>query len=79
MIFLAYFRLQTVLLLVGLRGEFPPPCDASQSNLISAARGEHSAKPDEARAVIDKLYPAFGKNKAWSCSPASRARVGLRL
>jgi N6-adenosine-specific RNA methylase IME4 len=60
----SYYLIQTEHLLVGVCGSFPPPSDTSQLNIVSVARGEHSAKPDIFRKDIESMYPAFGKRNS---------------
>lgn len=51
-------RNQHELLLVGRRGEIPPPpVDARVSSVIHASRGEHSVKPVEFYELIEGMYP----------------------
>jgi N6-adenosine-specific RNA methylase IME4 len=37
--------------------------------VITAARGEHSAKPDEFYAVIERMYPTLPKIELFCRSP----------
>jgi N6-adenosine-specific RNA methylase IME4 len=49
-------------LLIGRRGAFPPPPTASRSSsVISAPRGEHSAKPDVFAEMVERWYPESAK------------------
>lgn len=54
-----YNRGQHELLFVATRGKFTPFHDMEQlpTSIIQAPKGKHSAKPDEARELIEKLYP----------------------
>ena len=56
---LGYFvRNQHELLLVATRGDMPSPSPANRPpSVISAPRREHSRKPDEAYALIERMYP----------------------
>jgi len=53
-----WFRGQHEHLLVAKRGDISPPdTDARRSSLISAERGEHSAKPDSVYGLIESAFP----------------------
>lgn len=53
-----YARQQHELLLVGKRGTLPVPDPEDRpSSVIQAPRGEHSAKPDDVYALIERMYP----------------------
>ena len=53
-----FFRNQHEHLLVGTRGDFPHPLPSARSpSVIHAPRREHSQKPNEAYALIEKMYP----------------------
>ena len=55
-----YFRQRHELLLVATRGSPPaPPPDARPSSVLAVARGQHSAKPTEFRAAIERMYPTL--------------------
>jgi len=56
---LGYFvRNQHELLLIATRGDMPTPLSANRpSSVITAPRREHSRKPDEAYALIERMYP----------------------
>jgi len=60
---LGYFvRNQHELLLVATRGDMPSPSPANrQPSVIEAPRREHSRKPDEAYALIERMYPSLPK------------------
>jgi N6-adenosine-specific RNA methylase IME4/ParB-like chromosome segregation protein Spo0J len=60
---LGYFvRNQHELLLVATRGDMPSPSPANRPpSVISAPRREHSRKPDEAYALIERMYPELPK------------------
>jgi N6-adenosine-specific RNA methylase IME4 len=53
-----YFRAQHELLLLGIKGKMPAPLEENRppSVLFSPVR-EHSRKPDEVYALIEKMYP----------------------
>jgi N6-adenosine-specific RNA methylase IME4 len=53
-----WFRGQHELLLVGVKGNFPPPPPELRiSSVLRCKRGEHSDKPDHIKHMIDKWYP----------------------
>jgi N6-adenosine-specific RNA methylase IME4 len=53
-----YFRTNHEHLLVARRGDIPTPLPANRpSSVISTPRREHSRKPDEAYALIERMYP----------------------
>jgi len=52
-----YHKADAELLLVGTRGSCTPDADIRESQVQTFPRGEHSAKPEEWRALIDRLYP----------------------
>jgi N6-adenosine-specific RNA methylase IME4 len=57
-----YIRQQHEHLLVARRGEFPTPPDKDRPpSVISAPRRQHSRKPDEAYALIERMYPDLPK------------------
>lgn len=67
---------QHELLLVGTRGDVPPPKpDARFPSIISQPRGEHSEKPAEMRRRIEAMYPdlprveLFARERVdgWAC------------
>lgn len=45
-------------LLVATRGSYLPENATLHDSVIEVERGEHSAKPEEFRAIIDELYPS---------------------
>jgi N6-adenosine-specific RNA methylase IME4 len=71
---LGYFvRNQHELLLVATRGDMPSPSPANRpSSVIDAPRREHSRKPDEAYALIERMYPELPKIELF----ARKARPG---
>jgi N6-adenosine-specific RNA methylase IME4 len=57
-----WFRTDHELLLVARRGDVPTPLPANRpSSAIQAPRREHSRKPDEVYAVIERMYPELPK------------------
>jgi N6-adenosine-specific RNA methylase IME4 len=52
------FRNQHEILLYGTRGDMPGP-QYQPPSVFRFPRGEHSAKPPEVRAAIEKMYPDF--------------------
>lgn len=61
------------LLLVGARGNMPPPLPAGRSDsVICAARGKHSEKPAEVYELIERAYPGLPKIELF----ARKAREG---
>jgi N6-adenosine-specific RNA methylase IME4 len=51
-------RNQHEILLIGKRGEIPPPAPENRpSSVLHAPRGEHSAKPDAFHGLIERMYP----------------------
>jgi N6-adenosine-specific RNA methylase IME4 len=65
-----YARQQHELLLIATRGAPPTPAPADRpSSVITATRGEHSAKPDEFYEVIERMYPALPKVELFCRSP----------
>lgn len=55
-------RNQHELLLVGRKGSFPPPePDERPASVIDACRGDHSQKPDEVYALLERAHPAATK------------------
>jgi N6-adenosine-specific RNA methylase IME4 len=56
------FRNRHELLLYGSRGEMPAPMFVPES-VFEYARHGHSEKPDEIRQIIERMYPAFGKDE----------------
>jgi len=53
-----YARQQHELLLIGKRGSLPVPDPEDRpSSVVTATRGEHSAKPDEVYELIERMYP----------------------
>jgi N6-adenosine-specific RNA methylase IME4/ParB-like chromosome segregation protein Spo0J len=74
---LGYFvRNQHELLLVATRGDMPSPSPANRPpSVISAPRRDHSRKPDETYALIERMYPELPKielfarqaRDGWAC------------
>ena len=53
---------QLELLLVGVRGAVPAPAPGTQPpQVLTIARGKHSAKPDEFAAMIERMFPNVAK------------------
>jgi N6-adenosine-specific RNA methylase IME4 len=52
-----YVSVQHELLLICTRGSCTPDIKELLPSVISVKRGKHSAKPEEARAMIDTMYP----------------------
>jgi N6-adenosine-specific RNA methylase IME4 len=58
----SYFRYQHELLLLGIRGEMPPPLlDARPPSVFRAPRGRHSEKPEIIYQMIERMYPDLPK------------------
>lgn len=57
-----WFRGQHEYLLVGVKGEFPPPEQSIRiSSMFKQQRGKHSQKPEDIRKSISKWYPQYAK------------------
>ena len=52
-----YHDASAELLLVCTRGSATPEADVREAQIQNFARGKHSAKPEQFRALIDRLYP----------------------
>jgi N6-adenosine-specific RNA methylase IME4 len=66
-------RGQHELLLIATRGNFPAPLPAARPpSVLIASRREHSRKPDEAYALIERMYPGLPKVELF----ARQARPG---
>lgn len=52
-----YHDARAELLMIATRGSCPIEIDTRPNQIQSIARGKHSAKPEEFRQLIDKLYP----------------------
>ncbi len=52
-----YHDARAELLMIATRGSCPIEIDTRPKQVQSIARGKHSAKPEEFRALIDQLYP----------------------
>lgn len=71
-----WFRGQHELLLVGTRGEFPPPEDFLRvSSVFSEKRSDHSRKPECVFEWIEKVWPEASKLEMYS----RRARPGWAI
>jgi len=63
-------RNQHELLLVGKRGNIPPPpIEARVSSVIHGERAEHSAKPAEVYRLIESFYPSLPKIELFCRTP----------
>ena len=69
-----YVRQQHELLLIGKRGDMPPPPDPAtrQSSVIEAAYQGHSVKPDKVYELIEGMYPVATRLECF----ARRGRPG---
>jgi N6-adenosine-specific RNA methylase IME4 len=57
-----WVRNQHELLLIGVRGDMRSPAEGTRPpSIIQAPRREHSRKPDEAYALIERMYPELPK------------------
>jgi N6-adenosine-specific RNA methylase IME4 len=57
-----WVRNQHELLIVARRGDIPTPAPANRPpSVINAPRREHSRKPDEAHALVERMYPDLPK------------------
>lgn len=53
-----YARSRHELVLIGTKGEMPPPeTERKPDSVITAPRREHSRKPDELYGIIERMYP----------------------
>ena len=69
-----YARQQHEFLLIGRRGSLPVPDPEDRpASVVTAARGEHSAKPDEFYDLIERMYRS---PRGASCSSGGRATAG---
>lgn len=65
-----YARQQHELLLIGKRGNLPVPDPEDRpSSVITAPRGQHSAKPDEVYELIERMYPLHDKCELFQRRP----------
>ena len=63
-------RSQHELLLIGTRGNFPPPAeDKRVSSIIEAPRRKHSQKPVQCAELLETLYPDMAKIELFCRSP----------
>lgn len=53
-----YHDARAELLMIGVRGSCPIEINTRHKQVQSIARGKHSAKPEEFRALIESLYPS---------------------
>ena len=66
-----YFRQQHELLLVGTKGNVPTPEPKDRpASVFCFSRGKHSAKPDEVRNLIAKMYDSLPKIELFCRDPA---------
>ena len=57
-------------LLIGTRGEFPPPAEEQRvSSVIEAPRGKHSEKPVPFAELLETLYPDMAKIELFCRTP----------
>jgi N6-adenosine-specific RNA methylase IME4 len=57
-----YFRQEHEFVLLATRGSMPPPHESARPpSVFEAARGEHSQKPEELYALIERMYPDLPK------------------
>lgn len=57
-----WFRNQHEILLVGVKGNMPPPSQSLRvSSILKQKRGKHSKKPEKYRELIEKWYPHLSK------------------
>jgi N6-adenosine-specific RNA methylase IME4 len=67
----AWARSQHELLLIGRRGEFPPPPESMRPpSLVHAPKGQHSAKPEKFLELIERWYPDAPKIELFRRGPA---------
>ena len=53
-----YFRGQHELLLLGIKGDMPPPTEETRSSsVLMSSRRKHSQKPEEIYDLIESMYP----------------------
>jgi len=65
-----YARQQHELLLIAARGDIPTPAPADRpASVISAPRGEHSAKPDRVYELLEQMYPDYPKCELFQRRP----------
>jgi N6-adenosine-specific RNA methylase IME4 len=71
-----YFRNQHELVLLAIRGDFPPPPPSLRlPSVITAPRGEHSEKPDALYETVERMYPTLPRlelfarrqRPGWTC------------
>jgi N6-adenosine-specific RNA methylase IME4/ParB-like chromosome segregation protein Spo0J len=68
-----WFRVRHELLLVGVRGKLPPPAPSSRpDSVVLADLGEHSEKPEEFYALIERMWPELPRLELFARS----ARAG---
>jgi N6-adenosine-specific RNA methylase IME4 len=72
-----WFRGQHELIFVATKGQLsPPPANRLHSSVIRHGRGEHSAKPETAYAVIEDMFPHYGKRQRIELFRRGEARPG---
>ena len=65
-----YARQRHELLLIATKGAPPTPAPSDRpDSVVNAARGKHSAKPDEFAALIERMYPSLPKLELFCRSP----------
>jgi N6-adenosine-specific RNA methylase IME4 len=63
------------LLMLGVRGDVPCPLEGQQDmSILETVVGEHSAKPDAIRAMIDRYFPGVPKIELFARGDIDRAR-----
>lgn len=66
-----WFRNAHELLLLGTRGNVPAPEPGTQSeSIIRVVRGQHSAKPEQCRPLIERYFPTASKLELFGRRPA---------
>lgn len=69
-------RVRHEILLIGVRGRFPPPAPAARpDSVVQADLGKHSAKPDRFYDLIEKMWPGLPRLELF----ARRARPGWAI
>ena len=67
-----YARQRHELLLIATRGNVPVPAPKDRpDSVVMVKRGQHSSKPDEFRAIIDRMYSKISRVEMFCREPAS--------